>query len=164
MFYTATWGALHVGRSPLQAACGDVFTVFATISALRVTCTTNTLCGITLSGLTPHRTPTRGQIYILLAGEISSHPADCLPFFYCHVLEFTTMCFLLCKALIFVILYRTRVLCRYRSRCVPARGMFPGARVVRGHDWRWNDQDGGEGKEGTVLEIEGWHDESSVSK
>lgn len=36
--------------------------------------------------------------------------------------------------------------------------------MVRGHDWRWSDQDGGEGMEGTVVEIEGWHDESSVSK
>ena len=35
--------------------------------------------------------------------------------------------------------------------------------MVRGRDWRWSDQDGGPGKEGTVLEISGWHSESSVS-
>lgn len=62
-----------------------------------------------------------------------------------------------------LLLSRTKVRCRYQSRRVPARGVFQGARVVRGHDWRWNDQDGGAGKEGTVLEISGWHSESSVS-
>jgi ankyrin repeat protein len=41
--------------------------------------------------------------------------------------------------------------------------VFPGATVVRGRDWRWSDQDGGPGKEGTVLEISGWHSESSRS-
>lgn len=28
------------------------------------------------------------------------------------------------------------------ARKVEARGIFPGAEVVRGHDWRWGDQDG----------------------
>lgn len=28
-----------------------------------------------------------------------------------------------------------------------------GYRVVRGPDWRWNDQDGGEGNLGTVVEV-----------
>ena len=28
-----------------------------------------------------------------------------------------------------------------------------GLRVVRGYDWKWNDQDGGEGHAGTVVEI-----------
>ena len=61
------------------------------------------------------------------------------------------------------VMCRTKVECRYTSRRVPARGVFPGATVVRGHDWRWSDQDGGPGKEGTVLEISGWQSESSVS-
>ena len=30
-----------------------------------------------------------------------------------------------------------------------------GLRVVRGPDWRWGDQDGGEGGLGTVAELEG---------
>lgn len=25
---------------------------------------------------------------------------------------------------------------------VEAKGIFPGAKVVRGHDWRWKNQDG----------------------
>ena len=29
-----------------------------------------------------------------------------------------------------------------------------GLRVVRGPDWRWEDQDGGEGHVGTVVEVE----------
>ena len=44
-----------------------------------------------------------------------------------------------------------------------ARGVFVGARVVRGRDWRWGDQDGGAGREGTVVEVCGWQSESSVS-
>ena len=30
---------------------------------------------------------------------------------------------------------------------------FLGVRVVRGPDWEWNDQDGGEGSVGTVFQI-----------
>ena len=62
-----------------------------------------------------------------------------------------------------VVYDRVRVRCRYKSSCVPVKGVSVGARVVRGGDWRWGNQDGGAGKEGTVLEIEGWHSESSIS-
>ncbi|CAI8033698.1 E3 ubiquitin-protein ligase MIB2 [Geodia barretti] len=58
---------------------------------------------------------------------------------------------------------RTRVRCRYQSGRVGARGLFVGARVVRGRDWRWSDQDGGAGREGTVVEVCGWQSESSRS-
>ena len=30
--------------------------------------------------------------------------------------------------------------------------IYPGTRVVRGPDWRWEDQDGGEGSVGTIVE------------
>ncbi|KAK6175250.1 hypothetical protein SNE40_013753 [Patella caerulea] len=33
-------------------------------------------------------------------------------------------------------------------------GIFPGAIVKRGRDWKWGDQDGGDGKTGKVLSIE----------
>ena len=36
------------------------------------------------------------------------------------------------------------------------RGIFPGARVVRGVDWQWEDQDGGNGRKGKVTEIQDW--------
>ena len=32
--------------------------------------------------------------------------------------------------------------CRRRAKKITARGIFPGARVVRGVDWQWEDQDG----------------------
>ena len=38
--------------------------------------------------------------------------------------------------------FRTRVPPRSMSCWVQARGIFPGAKVVRGHDWRWGSQDG----------------------
>ena len=31
---------------------------------------------------------------------------------------------------------------RRKSKKVTVRGIFPGARVVRGYDWSWEDQDG----------------------
>lgn len=46
---------------------------------------------------------------------------------------------------------------------VQARGIFVGAKVVRGPDWDWGNQDGGEGKSGTVMDIRGWETESGQS-
>ena len=37
---------------------------------------------------------------------------------------------------------RVNVPARSRSASVEVRGIFPGAKVVRGHDWKWKDQDG----------------------
>ena len=36
---------------------------------------------------------------------------------------------------------------------VKAMPLLPGIRVVRGPDWKWGDQDGGEGHLGTVVEV-----------
>ena len=43
---------------------------------------------------------------------------------------------------------------RRKSKKIMARGIFPGARVVRGVDWQWEDQDGGNGRRGKVTEIQ----------
>lgn len=43
------------------------------------------------------------------------------------------------------------------------KGIFVGARVVRGPDWEWNNQDGGPNKTGRVMEIRGWDNESCRS-
>uniref|UniRef100_A0A131YG45 RING-type E3 ubiquitin transferase n=1 Tax=Rhipicephalus appendiculatus TaxID=34631 RepID=A0A131YG45_RHIAP len=45
---------------------------------------------------------------------------------------------------------------RRKSKKMGVRGMFPGARVVRGVDWQWEDQDGGNGRRGKVTEIQDW--------
>ncbi|XP_072016181.1 E3 ubiquitin-protein ligase MIB1-like [Amphiura filiformis] len=45
---------------------------------------------------------------------------------------------------------------RRKSKKIMARGIFPGARVVRGVDWEWEDQDGGNGRRGKVTEIQDW--------
>ena len=39
---------------------------------------------------------------------------------------------------------------RRKSKKISARGIFPGARVSRGVDWQWDDQDGGNGRKGKV--------------
>ncbi|XP_038061724.1 E3 ubiquitin-protein ligase MIB1-like [Patiria miniata] len=55
---------------------------------------------------------------------------------------------------------RVEVPCRLGATKCRSLGIFPGARVVRGPDWQWGDQDGGEGKIGTVKEVisaEGTH-------
>ncbi|KAK2193980.1 hypothetical protein NP493_4g12025 [Ridgeia piscesae] len=45
---------------------------------------------------------------------------------------------------------------RRKSKKVTARGIFAGARVVRGVDWQWEDQDGGNSRRGKVTEIQDW--------
>lgn len=64
----------------------------------------------------------------------------------------------------FIIIVCTLILCfervllepRRKSKKVAVRGIFPGARVVRGVDWQWEDQDGGNGRRGKVNEIQDW--------
>ena len=48
-----------------------------------------------------------------------------------------------------------RVLCemRRKSKKLVSRGLFPGARIQRGFDWQWEDQDGGRGKKGKILNL-----------
>uniref|UniRef100_A0A8B9LNC0 E3 ubiquitin-protein ligase MIB2 n=1 Tax=Astyanax mexicanus TaxID=7994 RepID=A0A8B9LNC0_ASTMX len=43
------------------------------------------------------------------------------------------------------------------------KGIFQGVKVVRGPDWDWGNQDGGEGKIGKVVDIRGWDQESGRS-
>ncbi|XP_049797382.1 E3 ubiquitin-protein ligase MIB2 [Schistocerca nitens] len=43
------------------------------------------------------------------------------------------------------------------------KGIFIGAKVVRGPSWDWGNQDGGEGKTGRVIDIHGWDNESGRS-
>ena len=43
---------------------------------------------------------------------------------------------------------------RRKSKKVTARGIYPNSRVVRGVDWQWEDQDGGNGRRGKVTEIQ----------
>ncbi|GBP55464.1 E3 ubiquitin-protein ligase MIB2 [Eumeta japonica] len=43
------------------------------------------------------------------------------------------------------------------------KGIFSGAIVKRGHNWKWDNQDGGAGKTGTVTEICNWGTESQRS-
>ncbi|XP_033012239.1 E3 ubiquitin-protein ligase MIB2 isoform X2 [Lacerta agilis] len=43
------------------------------------------------------------------------------------------------------------------------KGTFQGAKVVRGPDWEWGNQDGGEGKAGRVVDIRGWDVETGRS-
>lgn len=50
--------------------------------------------------------------------------------------------------------HRVLVEPRRKSKKITSRGIFPGARVVRGVDWQWEDQDGGNGRRGKVTEIQ----------
>uniref|UniRef100_A0A8C8JJ55 RING-type E3 ubiquitin transferase n=1 Tax=Oncorhynchus tshawytscha TaxID=74940 RepID=A0A8C8JJ55_ONCTS len=45
---------------------------------------------------------------------------------------------------------------RRKSKKITARGIYTGGRVVRGVDWQWEDQDGGNGRRGKVTEIQDW--------
>jgi E3 ubiquitin-protein ligase mind-bomb len=55
---------------------------------------------------------------------------------------------------------RERVGSRQEADRVPVKGTFPGARVTRGCDWKWGDQDGG--VSGIVLAVKGWRNETKV--
>lgn len=56
-----------------------------------------------------------------------------------------------------------RVPTRQSSTKLQLRGIFVGSKVVRGPDWEWGQQDGGDGKTGRVMEIRGWDNESCRS-
>ena len=58
---------------------------------------------------------------------------------------------------------RVPVEARKKCKKISLRGIFPGARVVRGADWDWDDQDGGEGKRGKVTEVQDWSSNSARS-
>ena len=81
------------------------------------------------------------------------------------------------------VLYRVQLECRRRAKKITARGIFPGARVVRGVDWQWEDQDGeihfksgsgdhipsssptlgGAGHKGKVTDVQDWDERSPRS-
>jgi hypothetical protein len=42
---------------------------------------------------------------------------------------------------------------RRKSKKSSYRGIFSGARVCRGVDWQWDDQDGDNTKRGKIIEI-----------
>jgi E3 ubiquitin-protein ligase mind-bomb len=46
---------------------------------------------------------------------------------------------------------------RRKSKKFAYRGIYPGARVVRGVDWTWEEQDGGNLRRGKVTEIKDWN-------
>ncbi len=52
---------------------------------------------------------------------------------------------------------------RSESRALPLYGVFPGALVQRSFDWAWEDQDGGRGRQGRVVALEGWEKETDRS-
>ena len=58
-----------------------------------------------------------------------------------------------------------RIVMEARKKCkkISLRGVFPGARVIRGADWQWEDQDGGSGKRGKVTEVQDWSSASARS-
>ncbi|WAR14989.1 MIB2-like protein [Mya arenaria] len=51
----------------------------------------------------------------------------------------------------------------FQSVKAEAKGTFAHARVIRGPDWDWGNQDGGEGKIGKVTDVRGWDSESGRS-
>ncbi len=57
-------------------------------------------------------------------------------------LSFSTWKFPDLQFSICVLLCRARLQPRYLRRTLAVRGIFAGARVMRGVDWRWGDQDG----------------------
>ena len=102
-----------VSRRGFVGWCGGVCGVWTTISVASATCLGVTASDTSSSDSTT-MTPTRGvQIVCSVHCFKSMH----------------TCC-------------RLRMGARLESKRLVARGIFPGAQVVRGVDWRWGDQDG----------------------
>ena len=91
----------------------------------------------------------------------------CMYIFFCAIISYC--CYY----------YRVSVPMRKRSKKISARGIFPGASVMRGVDWQWEDQDGlsvclsvcvcsfvclssfcccvgGQGRKGKVTDVQDW--------
>nr|KAG5706441.1 hypothetical protein BaRGS_032834 [Batillaria attramentaria] len=89
----------------------------------------------------------------------------------CHDFDLCTLCYMSDKHDINHAFYRfdspsskgVKMSKRSTSAKVQAFGIFSGARVIRGPDWDWGNQDGGEGKIGKVSDIRGWDSESGRS-
>jgi E3 ubiquitin-protein ligase mind-bomb len=45
---------------------------------------------------------------------------------------------------------------RRKAKRLNFRGLYPGARVSRGPDWNYGEQDSGEKKTGKIIEIQDW--------
>ncbi|XP_072464630.1 E3 ubiquitin-protein ligase MIB2 isoform X4 [Notamacropus eugenii] len=58
---------------------------------------------------------------------------------------------------------KVTVSARHNLPRITLRGIFQGAKVLRGPDWEWGNQDGGEGKPGRVMDIRGWDVETGRS-
>lgn len=72
--------------------------------------------------------------------------------------------FLKTKKLISFILNRVLVKSRRKSKKIPYKGLYPGARVVRGIDWIWENQDRDDDKsKGTVISLQDWNNKSLFS-
>ena len=52
---------------------------------------------------------------------------------------------------------------RKKARKVQYKGIYAGAKVIRGADWQWKDQDGGDLSRGRVIEIRGWNSKAPAS-
>ena len=68
-----------------------------------------------------------------------------------YVLLYSICC---CYVLNYSTCYRVLLEPRRKSKKITARGIYPGARIVRGVDWQWEDQDGGNGRRGKATEIQ----------
>ncbi|KAL9961602.1 hypothetical protein ACROYT_G030573 [Oculina patagonica] len=52
---------------------------------------------------------------------------------------------------------------RSKTRKIQARGIYPGAKVTRGPDWEYGNQDGGVGSFGTVKKITNWKEKPACA-
>lgn len=74
--------------------------------------------------------------------------------FICWFLQEQEHAFCECDIESYFLFFRVLLEPRRKSKKITARGIFPGARVVRGVDWQWEDQDGGNGRRGKATEIQ----------
>lgn len=99
--------------------------------------------------------PTVGSCLLATAfQEVTSPPLIFSNNFLIQLFLFEKLILLYSKAYhlkLLLCLHRVLLESRRKSKKITARGIFAGGRVVRGVDWQWEDQDGGNGRRGKVV-------------
>ena len=65
--------------------------------------------------------------------------------------------------LYYALLKRVLLEPRKKAKKVQSKGIYPGARVIRGVDWQWENQDQSHSNRGRVMEVRGWNEHAPNS-
>ncbi|MBN3282741.1 MIB2 ligase, partial [Polyodon spathula] len=97
----------------------------------------------------------------ILSGKVSGRSLSVCKRKLCIKWEFCLQQW--CQKMKYLVMKLVTLTPRQNLSRIILKGIFQGVKVVRGPDWDWGNQDGGEGKVGKVMDIRGWDTESGRS-